>query len=359
MKLLFIDACPRAMGESRTYALCEAFLKSVQENAPETKVRRLRLAQEKDLKPFDGERVRERDRLIHAEQWENPMFRWARELAETDLILIGAPYWDLSFPAALKIYIENIFVRELTFRYTSEGEPVGLLRGRKAAYITTAGSPIGREDWGAGYIQAVLQMLGVSEFLRISAEGLDIQGRDQAAVLEKAREDCQRAAQWMTADRLAFRRVRPEEGEKVLAMYKGLLGAPGCQWGPEYPGEQEIREDLAQEGLYGLFEGDALAASAALGPGEPEEAASFPPERGRCCYLSRVGVHRKYLRQGLGKRMVREMMREAERLGFGWMRLMVDREQFAAIPLYRKLGFEKVGEAELYGCHFYLEERKL
>ena len=35
------------------------------------------------------------------------------------------------------------------------GEPVGLARGRLAVYISTAGSPVGENDWGAGYMRAV------------------------------------------------------------------------------------------------------------------------------------------------------------------------------------------------------------
>ena len=35
-------------------------------------------------------------------------------------------YWDLSFPAALKIYIEHAAVMGVTFHYTEEGRCEGL-----------------------------------------------------------------------------------------------------------------------------------------------------------------------------------------------------------------------------------------
>ena len=42
---------------------------------------------------------------------------------EADEIVIGAPYWDLSFPAALKTYLEHCCVCDVTFHYTQEGRP--------------------------------------------------------------------------------------------------------------------------------------------------------------------------------------------------------------------------------------------
>ena len=109
--------------------------------------------------------------------------------ARADTVLIGAPYWDLSFPAALKIWVENIYVRNLTFRYTPEGEPVGLAQGKQAVYITTAGSPVGENDWGAGYMRAVLTTLGIPEFRSIRAEGIDIQGWDVQGILRRAESE--------------------------------------------------------------------------------------------------------------------------------------------------------------------------
>ena len=106
---------------------------------------------------------------------------------------LGAPYWDLSFPAALKIWVENIYVRNLTFRYTPEGEPVGLAQGKQAVYITTAGSPVGENDWGAGYMRAVLTTLGIPEFRSIRAEGIDIQGWDVQGILRRAEAEVRAA----------------------------------------------------------------------------------------------------------------------------------------------------------------------
>lgn len=52
-----------------------------------------------------AELSRRREELA-AEGREDPLLLPAREMARADLVVVGAPYWDLGFPAALKVYLE-------------------------------------------------------------------------------------------------------------------------------------------------------------------------------------------------------------------------------------------------------------
>ncbi len=192
MGLLCIDACPRERSISRTWQLTDAFLQEYANTFPKTSITVTRLAEEA-LQPLMNDGVCCRESLIDRGEFHHPMFQMARGFKEAEHIAVAAPYWDLSFPAILKIYVENIFVRNLTFRYTDNGEPVGLCRGRRLIYLTTAGSPIGAEDWGFLYIRAAAGMLGVKAFDRVSAEGIDIMGRDVQAILEKAKAQARQA----------------------------------------------------------------------------------------------------------------------------------------------------------------------
>ena len=117
--------------------------------------------------------------------FDDPLLKPARVLQRADAVVVAAPYWDLSFPSVLKIWVENMYVRNLTFRYERE-RPVGLCRGRESFYVTTAGSPIGTNDWGAGYMRAVLTTLGISAFTPLRAEGLDLEGNDAESILRDA-----------------------------------------------------------------------------------------------------------------------------------------------------------------------------
>lgn len=198
MKLLFVNACMRGPEVSRTHALCRAFLEEAQQADSNLCVIEHDLLH-MGLRPIDAAVLPEKERLADAKNWQASLLRPAWEFANADAILIGAPYWDLSFPSALKIWVEHMYVRNLTFRYV-DGEPQGLAHGKRVTYIATAGSPIGENDWGTGYIKAVMNLLGIPEFESISAEGIDIDGWDAAGILReaeaKAREAGRRLGAW-------------------------------------------------------------------------------------------------------------------------------------------------------------------
>ena len=68
------------------------------------------------------------------------------ELFATDLLVIGAPMYNLTVPTPLKAWIDRIAVAGKTFRYTAAG-PEGLLKNKKAFIassrggVYTAGTP--------------------------------------------------------------------------------------------------------------------------------------------------------------------------------------------------------------------------
>ena len=89
--------------------------------------------------------------------------------------MIAAPYWDLSFPASLKQYFEQVNVVGITFRYTEEGIPEGLCKADRIFYVSTAGGIYVPTEFGFGYVKAL-------------AQGLDIFGADVEAIMEAAEE---------------------------------------------------------------------------------------------------------------------------------------------------------------------------
>ena len=49
-----------------------------------------------------------------------------------------------------------------------------------------------------------------------------------------------------------FERVKREEADTVLKLYRSLLGTPYCVWTEEYPSEKEVEFALSREALYCL-----------------------------------------------------------------------------------------------------------
>ena len=180
MKTLFINACVRP--ESRTLRLARALLEKLPGELIE-----LQLAEE-ELLPLNGERLARRDSLLAARQFGHGMFRYGRQFAAADTIVMAAPYWDLSFPALVKTYMENVSAVGISFDYSPEGIPFGLCRARHLYYVTTAGGPF-QADFGFRYIEALCkQYYGIPHCHLIYAEGLDIVGNDPEAILQEAVE---------------------------------------------------------------------------------------------------------------------------------------------------------------------------
>lgn len=178
--VLFVNACMRGE-ESRTLKLCREYL-STKDQVEEVDLVALKLA------PFDGAMVNKRVQLQEAAQWDDAIFALSRQFSEADEIVIGAPYWDLSFPSALKVYIEHISVCDITFHYTEEGMYEGLSKAKKLTLISSCGGFVpDEEDFGYQYLCGIAKMFGIDEVRSVYAEGLDIDGMDIEAQMNKAR----------------------------------------------------------------------------------------------------------------------------------------------------------------------------
>ena len=182
MNILYVDSTVR--GCSRTSVLGEYLLSKLGGTATRHTLRDM------TLPTVDEAFLSQRDKACAAGDFSADIFAPAREFAAADVIAVAAPFWDLSFPAALKAYFEQINVLGLTFEYTPEGVPAGLCRAKKLFYVTTAGGQIFSEEYGFGYVKALAQTFyGISECVLFKAEGLDIFGADTAAIMSAAKKD--------------------------------------------------------------------------------------------------------------------------------------------------------------------------
>ena len=180
--VLFINACARP--QSRTLALAEKAIQKISESF-ET----LNLFEE-NLKPLDYDTLSKREECITEGDFSDAMFRFARQFREADEIVIAAPYWDLSFPAIFKCYIEAICVKGLTFLYNDKGIPEGLCKAKRLIYITTAGGFIPENNYGYDYVKQLCSTLfGIQNTVYIKAEGLDIKGADINGIMKSAEDE--------------------------------------------------------------------------------------------------------------------------------------------------------------------------
>lgn len=186
MKVLFVNACMRGE-KSRTLVLCKDYLAKLQAKYPDAVIEEINL-DSLEIQPQTGDFIERRDVFLKANYFDDEMFSLAKQLIAADHVVIGAPYWDLSFPAKLKMYLERCSVDKLTFIYNEHGVPEGQCHAEALTYITTAGGFIGDMNFGFDYVKGLASYLfGIKKFYFAAADGIDIIGLDVNAKMEEAK----------------------------------------------------------------------------------------------------------------------------------------------------------------------------
>ncbi len=105
------------------------------------------------------------------------------ELMEVDRIVFAVPIYNFNLPAQFKSYLDHVARAGVTFRYTSEGVPEGLIKGKQVFVLTARGGKAEGtpSDTLTPYLRQMLGFLGMSDVTFIAAEGMAL---GEVAVLE-------------------------------------------------------------------------------------------------------------------------------------------------------------------------------
>lgn len=115
------------------------------------------ILEDEPVQALNSERLNRRTGLIEKGEYDNEMFRYARQFKQADCIVISAPYC----------------------------RPHGLCRAKKLYYVTTSGGYVGGGNYGYEIVKSMAGMFGIGSAECILAEGLDINTNDVEAILER------------------------------------------------------------------------------------------------------------------------------------------------------------------------------
>lgn len=194
MKVLMINGCVRRE-QSRSQKLAESYLEEWKKHATEEIEYTQLDLMDMGLRPLIGEFFEDRQKLLESPDRSHPRFDLAHQFADADYIIVAAPFWDLSVPAILKIYIENISVDGITFGCNESGM-FGMSKAREMIFFTSRGSIYGNGplEQGARYLEALCEMFGIPKFRCIAAEGVDMMPEKAEEIMEAAIEEAKEAA---------------------------------------------------------------------------------------------------------------------------------------------------------------------
>jgi FMN-dependent NADH-azoreductase len=107
------------------------------------------------------------------------------EFLVADILVVGAPMYNLSIPSQLKAWIDRLAVPGKTFRNTKNG-PEGLAGDKRVIVASSCGgfsdpeTPLAFLDQQETYLRGVFGFFGITDVVFIRAEGVNV-GPDQGA----------------------------------------------------------------------------------------------------------------------------------------------------------------------------------
>lgn len=182
-KLLYIDACIRN-GVSRTKRIATPIVEALKEKyAVDTLV-----LNELNLELVKEELVTKRNNG----EIDSVVMSWAEMVRDADRIVIAAPFWDMSFPAVLKVFFELCSIFDVTFK-SDDKTCYGNCKAEKMLFITTRGMDIPTGDvleQATPYLKALSWLWGIGPLQVVAAQNMDyvsaevIEEKIQVAIAE-------------------------------------------------------------------------------------------------------------------------------------------------------------------------------
>jgi len=129
--------------------------------------------------PAENQTAEDKAALSHSDQA-------IAEIAEADVIVIGAPLWNFGIPSVLKAWIDHIARAGVTFKYSEAGIE-GLIKD-KVVYVAMASGgiyssgPMQPLDFVSTYLKGLLGFLGMTDLTVFRVEGSAYPGQAEAAL---------------------------------------------------------------------------------------------------------------------------------------------------------------------------------
>ena len=162
-KILYINSCVRE--KSRTNKLAKYLLDKLNGNIEEVNLNK------ENIRPLNSSLLKKRDKLIEINDYNDDLFKYAKELRDADIVVISSPYWD----------------------FDENGNIKSLCHIKKLYYVTTAGGYIQSDEYGFGYVKSMFNTFyNVDDISYIKAEGLDIYGNNIDNIMNFAKMDIEK-----------------------------------------------------------------------------------------------------------------------------------------------------------------------
>lgn len=120
------------------------------------------------------------------------------QFLKADKIIFVTPMWEYSFPAVVKKYLDTVTAPGVTFRYTENGNPIGLLKdaGKKVLHIQASGGIHTQEvvdqaheqsedlkfydNYGEKHLRGVMNFIGIFDYTHLYITGQALPTKEES-----------------------------------------------------------------------------------------------------------------------------------------------------------------------------------
>ena len=165
-KLLYIDSCIRNE-LSRTKRIATPIIEKLKERYEVETI----VINELELDPVQYDENRRRAGGTVSEE----ALCWANKIKNADRIVIAAPFWDMSIPAALKTFFELCSLFGVTFD-SDDKTCFGLCKAENVMFITTRGMKLETGEpleQATPYLKALFWLWGIKGFETVARNNFD------------------------------------------------------------------------------------------------------------------------------------------------------------------------------------------
>ena len=153
-----------------------------------------------------------------------------------------------------------------------------------------------------------------------------------------------------------FTLAQPCDIPEIMRLYGSIVGTPDCTWSDDYPRLENVESDIAAQSLYILKDGATIISAAFAGA--CDELAEFHWQCENPCELARIGVVLSMQGCGIGSLMLKNVISAVKKRGFDGIRMLVSRNNPAALAMYDKNGFTRLDEIRMFDIDFYRYEMR-
>ncbi len=156
-----------------------------------------------------------------------------------------------------------------------------------------------------------------------------------------------------------FQPAKKEDLPEILALYRSVIGIPGCTWSIAYPNEATLHEDFSTGNLFVLRQRGHIAGAGSIVPKNELDDLNCWQHKENAGEIARIVIYPDRQGRGYGKYLVDMLCHRLRKQDRKAVHILVARENHHALNLYRESKFHNVGACHRYDHDFYAYERKL